>query len=60
MLTKLVIPYRCLICSCNNELLITPYKTGYGFLEIYSEDKVLSKDEIIRNKIATQTSSWAS
>lgn len=52
--------FKCTTCNCENEFNITPYETGFGFLEIYENGKILTKDEVIKNKIATQTSPWAS
>jgi hypothetical protein len=52
--------FECCNCNYKNEFRITPYETGFGFLEIYQEEKVLSKEEILKNKIATETSRWVS
>lgn len=52
--------FKCCKCDHENELKITPYETGFGFFEIYKDNLILSKREILENKIATETSNWAS
>lgn len=51
--------FNCCYCEFNNEIKITPYETGFGFFEIYNNEKVLTKEEIITNKIAKKSSPWA-
>jgi hypothetical protein len=52
--------FKCCKCNHENKFKIIPYETGFGFLEIYQDNNVLSKEEILEKKIATETSSWAS
>lgn len=52
--------FKCCKCGHHNEFKITPYETGFGFKEIYQENKVLSKKEVLEHRIATETSVWAS
>jgi hypothetical protein len=52
--------FKCCKCGHENKFKITPYEAGFGFLEIYQDNKVLSKKEVLENRIAVETSGWAS
>ncbi|MFC3157408.1 hypothetical protein SAMN05443633_10893 [Chryseobacterium arachidis] len=44
-------------CNCNHENIvkITPYESGFPFFQIYYEDKIVSKNELIKKGIAAET-----
>lgn len=46
----------CCDCNCENKIEIIPYQTGFPIFQVYNEDQVLSKDELLENKIITDTS----
>ncbi|REC78506.1 hypothetical protein DRF60_08615 [Chryseobacterium elymi] len=48
--------YTCCDCGHQNTIEIFPYETGFPILQIYNEDAVLSKSELLNNKIITETS----
>jgi hypothetical protein len=52
--------FHCCKCSTENSFSITPYETGFSFLELYKNKNLLSDKEIVENKIAEKTSEWAS
>ncbi|WP_426478553.1 hypothetical protein ACP3T3_03560 [Chryseobacterium sp. CBSDS_008] len=45
-------------CSCGNKntLKIAPYESGFPILQVYNEDKVLSKNELLQHGIVNGTS----
>ncbi|MEI3791035.1 MULTISPECIES: hypothetical protein [unclassified Chryseobacterium] len=48
--------FTCCDCGQENSIEIFPYKSGFPIFEIYNEDKVLSRNELLENKIVTETS----
>lgn len=52
--------FHCCKCSTENSFSITPYETGFPFLELYKNKNLLPEKEIVENKIAEKTSEWAS
>jgi len=51
-----VIKFTCNKCNHINTLEITPYESGFPIFQIYNEDKVLSRAELINNKVVAKTS----
>lgn len=51
-----VTKFTCCNCGSENLIEIKPYESGFPILQIYSEDKVLSKSELLNNKIVSETS----
>jgi hypothetical protein len=51
-----IVKFTCNKCNHINTLEITPYESGFPIFQIYNEDKVLSKTELINNKVVTKTS----
>ena len=43
-------------CNCNyeNQIEIVPYSSGFPIFQIYNEDSVLTKKELLDNKIVTE------
>jgi len=50
-----VVKFSC--CSCNHEntVEITPYKSGFPIFQIYHEDQIISKEELLHNGMVTET-----
>jgi len=51
-----VTTFTCCDCSHQNSIEIIPYESGFPIFQIYHNDKVLSKNELLQYKIVTQTS----
>lgn len=51
-----VTEFTCCNCSSDNAIEIKPYESGFPILQIYSEEKVLSKNELLKNNMVTETS----
>ncbi len=52
------ISFNCCSCSQGMSIEIIPYQTGFPFQQIY-KNKYLSKEVILKNKIASVASRWA-
>lgn len=48
--------FTCCDCGFKNTIEITPYVSGFPIFQIYNEDKVLSKNELLKNEMTTETS----
>ncbi|PTT33370.1 hypothetical protein DBR28_14760 [Chryseobacterium sp. HMWF028] len=48
--------FTCNNCNYKNTLQIAPYESGFPILQVYNEDKVLSKDELLQHGIVNGTS----
>lgn len=48
--------FTCCECSHNNTIEISPYQSGFPIFQIYNEDKILSKSDLLRNGMITETS----
>ncbi len=53
-----VLYFKCDSCNHQNKIEITPYESGFPVFQIYEEEKVLSKNELLGNKMLTETSPW--
>jgi hypothetical protein len=51
-----VTKFTCCDCGHENTIEITPYESGFPILQIYHEDKVVSKNELLKNGLVTETS----
>lgn len=51
-----VTSFTCCACSHENPVTITPYESGFPIFQIYDEDRVLSKNELLKNKLTAETS----
>lgn len=47
--------FTCCSCGHENTIEITPYESGFPILQIYNEEKVLSENELLSNKMVTET-----
>jgi hypothetical protein len=50
--------FTCCNCGSENKIEITPYETGFPIFQIYNEAKVLSKSELLENKLLSETTPW--
>ncbi|WP_343658391.1 hypothetical protein [Chryseobacterium sp.] len=48
--------FICCDCGCENTIKITPYESGFSIFQAYNEDKVLSKDELLKHGMVSRTS----
>ncbi|MBP2619164.1 hypothetical protein [Chryseobacterium jejuense] len=51
-----VTQFTCCECGHENTVEISPYQSGFPIFQIYNEDKVLSRSELLRNQMVTETS----
>ncbi|CAA7196238.1 hypothetical protein [Chryseobacterium potabilaquae] len=51
-----VIKFTCCDCNHENTIEITPYQSGFPILQIYKKDTVLSKNELLKNRMVSETS----
>ncbi|UHO40294.1 hypothetical protein H5J24_10080 [Chryseobacterium capnotolerans] len=51
-----VTQFSCCECGQENTVTISPYQSGFPIFQIYNEDKVLSKSELLKNQMTTETS----
>lgn len=51
-----IVKFTCNKCNHINTLEIIPYQSGFPIFTIYNENRVLSKTELINNKVVTETS----
>ena len=42
-----VVKFSCCNCGHENTIEITPYESGFPIFQLYNEDKVLSKSELL-------------
>jgi hypothetical protein len=55
----IITSFYCCNCQHKNELIIIPYKTGFPLLDLYVNSDILNENEILQNKIASNTSKQA-
>jgi len=48
--------FTCCHCGNKNTIAIAPYESGFPILQLYHEDKVLSKSELLQHGIVNGTS----
>ncbi|WP_160137724.1 hypothetical protein [Chryseobacterium sp. c4a] len=48
--------FTCCECGHENTVQISPYQSGFPILQIYNEDKVLSRFELLKNQMISETS----
>lgn len=51
-----VVKFICCDCGHENTVEIVPYQSGFPILQIYYEDKILSKKELLKEGLVTETS----
>lgn len=49
------IRFSCCNCGQENVVKITPYESGFPVFQLYNNDLVLSKDELLSHKMITET-----
>ncbi|GAA5089095.1 hypothetical protein GCM10023210_13480 [Chryseobacterium ginsengisoli] len=49
------IGFSCCNCGHENSVIIKPYESGFPIFQIYDEDKVLSKNELLESKLVSET-----
>jgi len=50
------VKFKCSDCGEENTIKITPYETGFPVFQLYNQEKVLAKNELLGNKIVSETS----
>ncbi|WP_126650852.1 hypothetical protein [Chryseobacterium aureum] len=48
--------FTCCNCGSTNTIAIAPYESGFPIVQLYHEDKVISKDELLKHGIVNGTS----
>ncbi|MCW1962178.1 hypothetical protein [Chryseobacterium viscerum] len=48
--------FTCCNCGHENTVEIIPYESGFPIFQVYNEDKVVSKDELLKHGIVNGTS----
>ncbi|PKF76032.1 hypothetical protein [Chryseobacterium sp. PMSZPI] len=51
-----IVNFICGDCNHQNTVEIIPYQSGYPIIQMYHNDQVLSKNELLKNGLATETS----
>lgn len=47
--------FKCCNCGHKNSVKITPYESGFPIFQLYNDEKVLAKKELLRNNIVSET-----
>lgn len=55
-LPSAITTFSCCDCENKNSVVIAPYESGFPILQLYHEDKVVSKDELLKNGMVNRTS----
>jgi hypothetical protein len=50
------VKFKCYNCEHENIVKITPYESGFPIFQLYNNEKVLAKNELLKNKIVSETS----
>jgi hypothetical protein len=50
------VKFKCCNCDHENIVKITPYESGFPIFQLYNNEKVLAKNELLKNKIVSETS----
>ncbi|MCS3532490.1 hypothetical protein [Chryseobacterium sp. JUb7] len=50
-----VVKFTCCDCGHENVVEIKPYETGFPVFQLFHEDKVLSKNELLENRLVSET-----
>ncbi|PWN59396.1 hypothetical protein [Chryseobacterium viscerum] len=48
--------FTCCSCGHKNTVEIKPYESGFAILQLYNEDQVLSKSELLKHGMVSETS----
>src|SRR5687768_15888816 len=49
------VKFKCCNCDHENTVIITPYESGFPIFQLYNNEKVLAKHELLKNKIVSET-----
>lgn len=52
------VKFTCSECGHKNSVSIRPYESGFPVFQLYHENKVLSKHDLLNNGMAEETSSY--
>ncbi|WP_278353062.1 hypothetical protein [Chryseobacterium gleum] len=55
-LPSAITTFSCCDCGNKNSVAIAPYESGFPILQLYHEDKVVSKDELLKHGMVNRTS----
>ena len=55
---RVIVKFDCCNCGYQNKIAITPYESGFPIIQVYEENKILSKNELLENKMLSVTSHW--
>ena len=47
--------FKCCSCGQENAVKIIPYESGFPIFQLYHEEKILSKNELLKNRIVSET-----
>jgi hypothetical protein len=50
--------FKCCNCHFVNNIEIIPYSSGFPIFQLYDDNKILSKEELLENNIVSKTSIW--
>ncbi|MDR6514453.1 hypothetical protein [Chryseobacterium camelliae] len=50
------VKFTCCQCSHLNSVIIKPYESGFPIFQLYHENRVLSRNELLKNDMARKTS----
>lgn len=50
------VKFKCCNCGHENIVKITPYESGFPIFQLYNDEKVLTKNELLSNKMVSETS----
>ncbi|WP_454045801.1 hypothetical protein [Chryseobacterium sp. Marseille-Q8038] len=55
-LPSAIITFSCCHCGHKNTVEIVPYESGFPIFQVYNENKVLSREELLKHGIVNETS----
>src|SRR3982750_1347014 len=50
------VKFKCCNCEHENIVTITPYESGFPIFQLYNNEEVFAKNELLKNKIVSETS----
>lgn len=50
------VKFKCCNCGHENIAKITPYESGFPIFQLYNDEKILTKNELLSNHIVSETS----
>ena len=49
------VKFKCCNCGHENNVKIIPYESGFPIFQLYNDEKVLTKNELLSNNIVSET-----